>query len=187
MSAEKNKNKRSLMLLIAVFILPVIFAYMALKFDWFNEAATNRGELLQPVIEASSLLSDSDTKWHLLYLIPQNCDKACDNALYAVKQIFMATGKHADRVNAVFIYNVNSSVEAVAKAKAFGGANVLQKSQENVNEVFKNTDINAIFISDTLHNIVLRYPLTPDKQQAIMDSRDILADLKKLLKLSRIG
>jgi hypothetical protein len=64
---------------------------------------------------------------------------------------------------------------------------VLNRSNKNVNEVFKNTNINAIFISDTLHNVVLRYPVTTDKEQAIMDSRDILADLKKLLQLSRIG
>ena len=187
MSEQNNKNKTSLMLLAAVFVLPVIFAYMALKFDWFNEAATNRGELLQPVIEASELLNESDTKWHLLYIIPKVCEASCENALYAVKQIFMATGKHADRVNALFIYNDESSMSAVAQAKAFGGANVLLISENNVNEVFKDTDINAIFISDTLHNVVLRYPLTADKEQAIMDSRDILADLRKLLKLSRIG
>lgn len=187
MSSENTKNKRSLLLMIAVFVLPVIFAYLALQFDWFNKASTNRGELLQPVIDASALISESDTKWHLVYVIPQICDIACENALYAVKQIFMATGKEADRVNALFIYSSQSSMQAVTKVKEFGGANVLQKSQENVNEVFKTTDLNAIFIADTLHNVVLRYPVTADTQQAIMDSRDILADLKKLLKLSRIG
>jgi hypothetical protein len=187
MSAENTSSKRSLILLIAVFTLPVICAYMALKFDWFNEASTNRGELLQPVIEAASLLNESDINWHLLYVIPENCDITCDNALYSVKQIYMATGKESDRVQALFLYTENSSSIAVTKVKEFGGAIVLQKSLVNVKEVFKTTDINAIFISDTLHNIVLRYPITNDKQQAIMDSRDILADLKKLLKLSRIG
>lgn len=187
MSSENTSSKRSLIILIAVFTLPVILAYMALKLNWFNEASTNRGELLQPVIEAASLLNESDINWHLLYVIPENCDIACDNALYSVKQIYMATGKESDRVQALFIYTEKSANEAVAKAKEFGGAIVLQKSEVNVNEVFKDLDINAIFITDTLHNIVLRYPITEDKQQAIMDSRDILADLKKLLKLSRIG
>jgi hypothetical protein len=187
MSSQNTNNKRSLLTMIAIFVLPVILAYMALQFDWFNKASTNRGELLAPIIEASSLLNESDTKWHLLYILPENCDLACDNALYAVKQIFMATGKESDRVNALFIYTENTSETALNTVKAFDGAVVLQKSVENVNEVFKSTDINAIFISDTLHNVVLRYPLTADKQQAIMDSRDILADLKKLLKLSRIG
>jgi hypothetical protein len=34
---------------------------------------------------------------------------------------------------------------------------------------------------------MLSYPLQIEQQQAVMSSRDLLADLKKLLKLSRIG
>ncbi len=182
-----TKNKRNLLVLLAVFVLPVIMAYLALQFDWFNKAATNRGELLQPVIEASSLLSDSDKKWHLLYVIPEVCDTACENALYSVKQTYLATGKEANRVSTLFIYSDSSAPEAVEKVREFNGSFLLLKDQENVNEVFQNIDIDAIFISDTLHNVVLRYPTTANEEQAIMDSRDILADLKKLLKLSRIG
>lgn len=184
---DTTKNKRNLLVLLAVFVLPVIMAYFALKFDWFNKAATNRGELLQPVIEASPLLSSSDKKWHLLYIIPEVCDAACNNALYSVKQTYLASGKEADRVSTLFIYNESSATEAVEKVREFNGSFLLLKDQKNVNQVFQNVDINAIFISDTLHNVVLRYPVTADQEQAIMDSRDILADLKKLLKLSRIG
>jgi hypothetical protein len=187
MTSDEHKSKSTLILMIAVFVLPVILAFFALKFDWFNKAATNRGDLLQPVIEAQSLLSDSDINWHLLYVIPQECLIECENALYGIEQTYRATGKESDRVSLLFIATENSSSEALEKARSKTGAILLQKSQNNVNEVFKNVDINAIFISDTQHNIVLRYPVTQDKQQAIMDSRDILADLKKLLKLSRIG
>ena len=175
------------MIMVAVFVLPVILAFMALKMDWFNKASTNRGELLQPVIEAAELLEQSDIKWHLLYVIPKICDQACENAIYSVTQIYQATGKESDRVSKLFIQTENSSLSAVENIKKLHGAFLLQKSQENVNEVFKKTGINAIFISDTLHNIVLRYPVTEVQEEAIMDSRNILADLKKLLKLSRIG
>ncbi len=187
MTTHNKSNKRSLIILLMVFILPVILAYLALKLNWFNQAVTNRGELLQPVIEATTLLASSDTKWHLLYIIPATCDLACENAIYSVKQTYTATGKESDRVSLLFIQTEFSAQFAVDKVKTFKDSIVLQKSRDNVNELFQNVGINAIFISDTLHNIVLRYPITSDKQQAIMDSRDILADLKKLLKLSRIG
>ena len=187
MSKDTSKNKSTLILMIAVFVLPVILAYSALKLDWFNKAATNRGELLQPVIEAQSLLSESDVKWHLVYVLPTECLVQCENALYGIEQTYRATGKESDRVSLLFIATENSSPLAIETAQSKRGAILLQKSQDNVNEVFKNKDINAIFISDTQHNIVLRYPVTTDRDQAIMDSRDILADLKKLLKLSRIG
>jgi hypothetical protein len=182
-----QKNKSTLILMIVVFVLPVVFAYMALKLDWFNEGVTNRGELLQPVIEASDLLGDSNPKWHLLYVIPAQCDTACENAIYSVGQIYSATGKASDRVEKLFIQTPESSLQAVTQVTEAYGTVLLQKTQSNVNEVFKGTGINAIFISDTLHNVVLRYPTTLDRDEAIMDSRNILADLKKLLKLSRIG
>jgi len=187
MNTQNKNNKRSLILMIIVFVLPVILAYMALKFDWFNKAATNRGELLQPVIEASSLIGDSESKWHLLYVIPTQCDDSCQNAIYSIRQTYLATGKESDRVSMLFLQTESSSQTAVSNISEFGGDYLLQKTEKNVNELFKSIDINAIFIADTQHNIVLRYPVTPDQQQAIMDSRDILADLKKLLKLSRIG
>jgi hypothetical protein len=187
MTTNNNKNKSTLVLMIAVFVLPVVLAYLALQNDWFNKAATNRGELLQPVIEANTLLSNSNAKWHLLYVLPADCNVACENAIYSVGQIYLATGKESDRVEKLFIQTENSSAAAIAQVEEAYGAFLLQKSNLDVNEVFKNTDLNAIFISDTLHNIVLRYPTTSDIDEATMDSRNILADLKKLLKLSRIG
>ena len=40
-----------MMMLVAVFVIPVLLAVLALKGDWFNKAATNRGELLTPPVE----------------------------------------------------------------------------------------------------------------------------------------
>ncbi|MFW8591193.1 hypothetical protein ACOI22_10355 [Glaciecola sp. 2405UD65-10] len=185
MANESNKN--NLMLMIAVFVLPVLLAYFALKFEWFNEASTNKGELLQPVIEAGGLLNTSQQKWHLLYVIPASCAQSCQNAIYSIKQIYQATGKESDRVSTLFIQTEGSSNDVLSEVLALPGVELIQKSEENVNKVFNNTNINAIFITDTMHNVVLRYPTTANAEEAIMDSRNILADLRKLLKLSRIG
>jgi hypothetical protein len=183
----KNSNKTAFILLIVVFVVPVIMAKIALEYDWFNKASTNRGELLDPTIEAADLLQDAQRKWHFLYIIPEQCDQACDNAIYSVNQVKTAIGREADRVNAVFIATANSDKSALEKIASISDTQVLQKEQENVNKVFKDVQVNAIFIADTLNNIVLKYPNTSDSDQAIMDSRDMLADIKKLLKLSRIG
>lgn len=183
----KNNNKMALILLVVVFVVPVIMAKIALENDWFNKASTNRGELLVPGIEAAGLLQEAEQKWHFLYVIPAQCDQACENAIYSVNQVKTAIGREAGRVNAVFIATANSDKSALEKIASISDTQVLQKEQDNVNKVFKDVSVNAIFIADTLNNIVLKYPNTADEQQAIMDSRDMLADMKKLLKLSRIG
>ena len=64
---------------------------------------------------------------------------------------------------------------------------VLKTEAKNVNNLFNQVGKNGIFIVDTLGNVVLKFDSTLEREQAIMDSRDILADLRKLLKLSRIG
>jgi hypothetical protein len=185
--AIKNTGKLSFILLIVVFVVPVIMAKIALDNDWFNKASTNRGQLLDPIIEAQSMLQDADKKWHFLYVIPATCDQACNNAIYSINQVKQAIGRESDRVNAIFIATSDSDKSALAKIAEISATQVLQKQAENVNKVFKDESVNAIFIADTLNNIVLKYPNTQDEQQAIMDSRDMLADIKKLLKLSRIG
>jgi hypothetical protein len=38
-----------------------------------------------------------------------------------------------------------------------------------------------------LNNVILRYSLQVDPKISILDSRDILSDMRKVLKLSRIG
>ncbi|MBT1451447.1 hypothetical protein KJ365_11210 [Glaciecola sp. XM2] len=187
MAIDKKAGKLSFILLIIAFIVPVIMAKIALENDWFNKASTNRGQLLDPIIEAQDLLQGAETKWHFLYVIPAMCDAACDNAIYSINQVKTAIGRESDRVNAVFIATETSDQSALTKIAEISATQVLQQQKENVNKVFKDESVNAIFIADTLNNIVLKYPNTPDEEQAIMDSRDMLADIKKLLKLSRIG
>jgi hypothetical protein len=45
----------------------------------------------------------------------------------------------------------------------------------------------SVYIVDTLNNAMLYYQIDSDRSTAVMESRSMLADIKKLLKLSRIG
>ncbi|MEM0909583.1 MAG: hypothetical protein AAGJ37_01330 [Pseudomonadota bacterium] len=182
-----KKNRLSFILMIFIFIIPVVLAKLALDNNWFNKGATNRGILLDPIIEAQSLLGDAQNKWHFVYVLPSECLSECENAIYSIQQLHTAVGREKNRVNALFLATEKSATSLVGQLDGKTGIEVLQTSQESVNNLFKDVDLNAIFIADTLHNVVLYYPNTNDREQAIMDSRDMLADLRKLLKLSRIG
>ena len=195
----EKKNKIAIIALVVVFVLPVILAKVALENDWFNKAATNRGELLSPPIDFSSDFADLPPLWRLVYVLPEKCDATCRNALYAMGQIHIALGKHMDRVEPLIITTNNSQLAAlkVPDISPENGTEVvqgqhkalktLQIPEKNVNEMFKSVSPNGIFIVDTLNNGMLKHPLYPEKEQAVQASRDILLDIKKLLKLSRIG
>lgn len=186
---SSKKTKFTALALIVVFILPVVLAKLALDNDWFNKGATNRGQLLDPIIDASSVFVDTSEEphWRLSYVIPESCDVACENAVFSISQVRKAVGREMDRVDAVFIATENSDTKAVANVVSKEYGKLLNLDSENVNKLFKQVGNDGIFIIDTLGNVVLRYDITLERDQAIMDSRDILADLRKLLKLSRIG
>lgn len=186
MTTEQNvkKSRGTMILLAVVFLLPVLLAKLALEFEWFNKGATNHGELLQPSLSMDPVHQNQTPIWRLLFVMPQDCDQACDNAIYSINQIWGALGKEQDRaVPTVMTFDGSAALEE-GVAQVFETIPI-QKSQ--LKTVFKDKNTDGIFIVDTLGNIILRYPLQPEKQQAILFSREILADLRKLLKLSRIG
>ena len=186
--ATSKKNKKAFVLLILAFALPVILAKFALEYDWFNKAATNKGELLQPPLDFSGVEQPQETpKWRIAYVMPENCEATCDNALYSINQVWVALGKHMDRAEPVVVVSDSSDAAKVAELNSHPNIKLLKTDVQNVNKVFKQTSTDGIFLIDTLDNVILRYPLQQEQQQAVLFSRDILADLRKLLKLSRIG
>ena len=186
---QQKSKKLTALALILVFTLPVILAKLALDNEWFNKGSTNKGQLLNPIIEAGDLflVEGEEPHWRLTYVIPNDCDLACENAIFSISQVRTAVGREMDRVDAVFIVTENSDLKAVKNLEENDFGKLLKADANNVNNLFKESGNNGIFIVDTLGNVILKFNSTLDREQAIMDSRDILADLRKLLKLSRIG
>lgn len=185
--SKAGGNRKTLILLVVVFVLPVVLAKIALDQDFFNRGATNKGELIQPTLNVNPLLAEQPQKWRVVYVVPSDCDKACQNAIYSIQQIDLALGKESGRANATLIMTPDSDQgidELIAQDQR---TEVLNNTQENVNEVFQSVGVNGIFLVDTMNNAMLRYDLQADQELAIMQSRDVLSDLKKMLKLSRIG
>ncbi|WP_133469995.1 hypothetical protein [Paraglaciecola marina] len=185
---KKSTNKSTIFIFITAFILPVILAKVALDNNWFNQAATNKGELIQPALDMTSLQGGSkEPKWKLLYVLPEQCKEACENALYSVAQVHSALGKESDRAEVVVLAYDQSDSEQLALIKEQPNYRLLNTNLDSLNQVFDGASTQGVFIVDTLNNIILRYPLYINPEDAILHSRDILSDMRKVLKLSRIG
>lgn len=180
-------SRKALLILVVVFILPVVLAKLALEQDWFNQGSTNKGHLMQPTLDANPLLAEQPKKWRVVYVVPDTCDLACQHSIYSIQQVDLALGKESDRANATLIVTPQSDQTFGQWLAKDQRTEVLLNSKENVNKVFNSAGVNGIFLVDTMNNAMLRYDPQPDQKQAIMQSRDVLSDLKKMLKLSRIG
>lgn len=181
-----KRGKRTILLIAAVCIAPVLASYGA-YYLFPRDRQVNYGTLLPtapaPSIEGAKSdgapfrLEELRGRWVLLAADPGSCDAACERKLYATRQARTMQGKEQDRIVRAWLVTddvppppallaqhpglVVARVPAGAPAALPGGAG-------------------AIYVIDPLGNLVLRYADDPD-------IKGISRDLGRLLKASRIG
>lgn len=204
---QRNKNRRNLLLLTLVFVAPIALGYLL----YFSNAVdpssgVNKGRLIMPPAQLSALKlmdlqgnlineSDIPQKWWLLYVVPDECDARCENALYQIRQVRRALGKNTSRVERLAVFNENNMQLAQQISAQHEGLYLYQTSTANLDQGLKQTNskeikpsqANRIYIVDPNGNIMMSYPTYRDKQENILKSRNILDDLNKMLKVSQIG
>lgn len=198
----KRKSRSTLIGFLVLFTLPVLIAWVAYFSGWFNDiSTTNKGEWVKPIVDFqtfSPVYSDTkplkmqlDETWKLiLFQAVTECQderlhSSCIFNLFMMNQAHTALGIESDRVELV-LYNGDADydkAELAAIKNRFIGLKVINGHSL---QMLKLSD-EYIYIADPLGNIMLRYPIVRTQQEAFRKGGDILKDLKKLLKLSRIG
>lgn len=182
---QKNSSRRTLLIVAAVFIVPLIAAKLVLMLHWYQTAATNKGQLIDPPISISSVDNAAlpDT-WRIGVLVSNSCATACEHGLYVVNQSYHALGRLQNRVSPIALQDDSPGVAidflpANTKLQVF----LLPHSFEQLAQF----PLGSLFIMDPMGNVMLWYEGSDDREHMIMQARDLLSDLKKMLKLSRVG
>ncbi len=184
-----------LLLLFGLFAAPFVLAYATFHL-WKPTSFVNKGTLLNPVQvlaemplrsnggpEAKwSAQSSLSGKWVLLQVGDMPCDAACEGRLVGLRQIHVALGKHQSRVQRAF------AIREGALDPAFAGKvpdmlwltsaalqTELRKAVPTGSEL-----AGRILIIDPLGNLILRYDTGAEL-------KDVVKDMERLLKASRIG
>ncbi|MGR5286064.1 hypothetical protein ACP3V5_12135 [Vibrio maritimus] len=179
-ASSVRRGRLTLLALIVFFALPFIIAKAILSNHWYQSGVTNHGALVEPRVtfESLDLVNPLQTKsWQLGFMLPADCNDACINRLYIMGQTYLALGKYKERVTPV-VYVLPDQV--------------LPELPESLSVVTVNAafvDVvpeQGYLITDTLGQLVMYFsPTSEDKQVA--HSKGLLSDLRKLLKLSRVG
>jgi hypothetical protein len=193
--SSRASGRRNLVILAAVFLLPVIAAF-ALYFGgiWRPEASSAKGELIQPprTLEFSGLRHADGApageavlkgKWSLIYIGDGRCDAACRTALTYGRQSRLALNKDMQRVQRVFLSTAQCCDHQYLKAEQPGLVVLDASSAEGQRLLaqFPEDRATSLFVVDPLGNLMMRH----EASQLI--DKALLTDLKKLLKLSQIG
>lgn len=194
MEDSRSRGRRQLLIVAAVFLVPVAIAF-ALYYGqiWRPAGNSNKGELIGPArpLEIAGLKNVDGTpanaagfqgKWSLIYIGDGACDAACRAALVFARQSRLALNNEMTRVQRIFLSTGNCCANDYFKAE-HEGLIVLDASSPEAQRLlaqFPAERSNSLFIVDPLGNLMMRH-------DASHTSKDLLTDLKKLLKLSHIG
>jgi len=186
--APKNSH-RTLLLLVAVFVLPFVIGTGLFWSGWRPEKFANHGELLQPPrLLPESGLSHADGrplptsellgKWLLVMPVDQTCDATCQHNLQQMRQVYIALNKEQSRLQRVFISS-GASDPAVERMQQDFPDIVVASAMGTAWRSALDGNGQTIYVVDPLGNIMMRYGDPADM-------RGVLKDLERLLKYSWI-
>lgn len=190
---SKQGSKRSaLLLLLGVFVLPLLLAKLVLDLNWYQGGITNRGKLLDSPLTPewlSELGGGKQGQWRLIYLLPEHCDSACQGALFNLRQVPVAVGAGQTRVDSTVLIAESAQASLSTEIQShLAGIHLLSISPHVVAQMQTfEFGTKAIYIADPLGNVMMAYPLVSDKNAILAQGKDVLRDLKRLLKVSKIG
>ena len=175
-------SKKELWILLASFVLPIVLG--TAFFYWnptaFTSNTVNYGEFVNPIIttEDQDVVFSKDTKgdlqglWTLAY-VTNHCDEACIKTLKDMKTTHVLVNENMRRIQRLLLIDGTTNIREPGLLVASPSKALSQQLAR-----FPN---NTLFLIDPLGNVMLHY-----KPQTLVIKR-VLKDLKRLLKLSRIG
>ena len=194
MQDPRAPGRRQMLIIAAVFILPVFVAFTLYYGKlWRPAGSSSKGELIDPArpLEIAGLRRPDGTpaneavfrdKWTLLYIGDGACDADCRTALVFARQSRLALNNDMTRVQRVFLATANCCAsEYFSREQA--GLIALDASSPDAQKLlaqFPGDRAKSLYIVDPLGNLMMRH-------DASHTTKDLLGDLKKLLKLSHIG
>lgn len=197
--SRQGSGGTQLLLLMLVFGLPVIFAWLL----YFNPnflpgGRSNQGELIQPVrplpdqlyttINGDSLSrAQFEGYWTLLFSAGANCDEPCQQRIYDMRQIRKAMAEHHGTIQRMVVIDRSGADQKLRNyLQQYQGTTVLVGDHTSLQPlrqqlaVENGSSVDRLYLVDPMGNLMMQYTLE-------QPSSAVLSDLELLLKVNRWG
>lgn len=195
---QQVKGRRMLLLLLAIFALPVLLVVGMYKIEWRPSGGSSHGQLQQPPRPLSlSELRDASgdsfaaanwkEKWSLLTISPQGCPADCMERMRVMRQVHAALNKEIGRLQRVLLLPSGAPEEVVRTLReTYPDLHVLTGA--GAADLAMQFDVagesagggGKLYLVDPLGNWMMTYPHN-------FDPKGLLSDLQRLLKYSWVG
>ncbi len=191
-------SRLTIVVVVALFFVPLLLAAVitGLAPGWLPWGTTNHGTLIVPprAITADDLSPLGEGvaappqllgKWTLVYLGVPPCEDICQQQLHKIRQVRLALGKDARRVQRLYLAGVGAPRRALDSVleqyPGMGIAELPSRAQTafSVDEDDSRSS-SRIYIVDPMGYVMMYH--SPE-----LDGTALLKDVKRLLKASRIG
>ena len=195
---SKLKSRVTMLALFMVFFGPIflaMFLYSNLNI-WSPAETMNHGKLILPTAPLEYLeLTENDSgepvtlatikdQWTLIYVGKGDCDVDCQANLIKVRQLRILLGRELDRVQYLFLALDESARDSANKLgqehPRMMRAHVNAGMSDKQSSAFGDNPVGVFYLIDPLGNLVLRY-------NKDYEAKGMLKDLRRLLKVSKIG
>lgn len=194
-------KKSTIVLLVLLFIFPVAASFILYATGWRPSGTINHGELVEPArpINDVSLtrfdgkqmrFADLQNKWTLVYFGSAECLSPCKDSLYKMRQVRLSLGVDGPRVARLFVVTDTNALDLLKyELKEYPHMAVVTGPAKNIEALANQfhlpvgtplNNLERIYVVDPLGLLMMSYP-------ADADPSGMRKDLKRLLKVSRIG
>ncbi|MFQ6350826.1 hypothetical protein ACQRBV_08820 [Pseudomonas sp. R11F] len=179
----RRKGRWQLILILMMVIGPMVLATFMYKLQfWVPDSRSYHGEMIgNGQTRADIGVQADEERWQLLVTAPTPCADDCRQLVYLARQLQISLGRDASRASHALASAQPVSAEYEARLKAEYPQ--LQRYALDLSTFTKDAAAPGeaqLWIVDPHGNLVLRY-------DAKVKGKDLLNDLRLLLKLSNIG
>lgn len=179
----RARGRLQLILILLVVIGPMFLATGMYKWQfWVPESRSYHGELIGTGQSRADLGVQADEqRWQLLVSVPKECAADCQQLVYLARQIQIGLGRDASRASHALA--TAQPLDAAYQTKLEHEYPQLQRYALDLSRYAALSESKSeaqLWIVDPHGNLVLRYDVR-------VKGKDLLNDLRHLLKLSNIG
>jgi hypothetical protein len=192
------KNKRGgnwkLFAVIAVCAAPIVASYLT-YYVIKPTSRNNYGTLIDPraypipslgtrTLDGKPVtLGSYKGKWLMVQVDGGDCEHACQDKLFKMRQLRLMQGKEMDRIERVWLITDDKPLETMVM-RAYDGTRMLRADDKSVSAWLPveagTTPADYIYLIDPLGNLMMRFPKNGDPYK-------MKKDMSKLLTASGIG
>lgn len=191
-SSPKRKGQLKLLAIFFVVLGPILLAGIMAKFELgIPQSLTNKTALVEPPLNVADwhlplAQIGYGAPWRLVITVPDDCSEACLTLIHEARQIDIATGREADRVEQVLALGQTASPELVERlTKSYPQLQQIPLVVASYLHSLSDYPVDwqngpQLWVIDPLGRVVLH-------REAGNSGKELLDDLVRLLKVSKIG